>query len=536
MSLLRLPHEGSPPTPEGSRVRMRSFATEETGAMREHGTPASAPLAFELWVSCASGVTTVVLPAGAVYTLGREPSCDVPVADTTVSRLHARLVVDAAGVSITELGSSNGTSIAGRRLGPTETVRLVPGMVAELGQATIVLSQTRAQGGATVMPPRPRHSSQAAANPSRVVLDPTMRNLYAMLDVVAPSQIGVLVLGETGVGKEVFAAEVHRRSLRAAGPFIAINCAALPDSILEAELFGYERGAFTGAAQAKVGLFEAANGGTIFLDEIGDMPLSTQAKVLRVLESGEYLRLGSVKARTADVRFVAATNRDLPRMIDAGTFRADLYFRLNGVTLLVPPLRRRRTEIVPLATMFIELAANRHGRRAPILAPEAAARLVEMPWPGNVRQLRSTIERAVVLCTGTALDAEHFDDAGAASHARSGGEQPESTKRLFHEDLPPEQETPFAPSSALARTGEMNALPTLPPPGPSGPAALPPLRDLPGELKALERERIVDALARCGGNQSHAARMLGMSRTTLIARVREFNLVRPRGRPDPSGD
>jgi two-component system, NtrC family, response regulator AtoC len=369
------------------------------------------PLGFELLVSCAAEVLTVNLVPGREYTVGRDTGCDIPIDETTVSRVHARIAVSDA-VTITDLGSSNGTSIGGQRLTAREPVKVAVGAVVELGQATLLLQRVRARES---RPAVARASLAQGSNPSRVVVDPTMRNLYSMLDVVAPSQIAVLILGETGVGKEVVAAEVHRRSRRASAPFIPMNCAALPDSILEAELFGYEKGAFTGANQAKVGLFEAANGGTIFLDEIGDMPLTTQAKVLRALESGEILRLGSVKPRHVDVRFIAATNRDIPQMIDAGRFRADLFFRLNGVTLTVPPLRRRRTEIVPLATMFVELAASRHGRLAPVLSPEAAARLVDMPWPGNVRQLRSTIERAVVMCNGSILRADHLDD-GTDSH------------------------------------------------------------------------------------------------------------------------
>ncbi|MDB4939483.1 MAG: uncharacterized protein JWP87_6455 [Labilithrix sp.] len=500
--------------------------------MREHEAPI-APARYELWMSCAAEVVTVALEVGREYTLGRDASCDVPIDDTTVSRLHARLSVRESGVTITDMGSSNGTLVSGRRLAPREAAKLVTGTVAEVGQATVVIAPSRAHGAAQVSAPRARSSSHPPANPSRLVIDPTMRNLYAMLDIVAPSQIAVLILGETGVGKEVFAAEVHRRSRRASAPFIAINCAALPDSILEAELFGYEKGAFTGANQAKVGLFEAADGGTIFLDEIGDMPQTTQAKVLRVLESGEILRLGSVKARTVDVRFVAATNRDLPRMIDAGRFRADLFFRLNGVTVSVPPLRRRRAEIVPLATMFIELAANRHGRVAPVLSADAAAQLADMPWPGNVRQLRSTIERAVVLCTGGILGADHFDDGsdvGMTPCPPVPVDGDGSTQRMHRRELL--SRTPSFDDEA-ARTAETHTI-TMPAPAPlpsfeqrSDPSHRPP-RDLPGELKALERERIIDALSRCGGNQSQAARILGMSRTTLIARVREFSLARPR--------
>lgn len=505
-----------------SSICLRSAVDEDTFA---NGSRKKLPVlvGYELLLSCEAEVLTVKLAPNREYTLGRDPTCDITIDDGTVSRFHAKIVVSDV-VTLFDLGSRNGTSVAGRRLNGGESVKLVAGAIVELGQTTLLLQCVRLSALDAPERARLHSSSHAGSHPSRVVVDPTMQNLYSMLDVVAPSQIAVLILGETGVGKEVLAAEVHRRSTRASAPFIAINCAALPDSILEAELFGYEKGAFTGANQAKVGLFEAADGGTIFLDEIGDMPLATQAKVLRVLESGEILRLGSVKPRTVDVRFVAATNRDIPRMIEAGNFRADLFFRLNGVALSVPPLRRRRTEIVPLATMFIELAANRHGRNAPVLSPEAASHLVAMSWPGNVRQLRNTIERAVVMCNGPVLRPEHFgqDDRLSSEPPAPISYASESiaTQPMRRSEL----ETDVVQSFPTFDSGVASTLvPSL---------SVPPSqeRTLLSEIKALERDRIVAALSRFAGNQSQAARHLGMSRTTIIARIREYNLARPRGR------
>jgi DNA-binding NtrC family response regulator len=283
---------------------------------------------------------------------------------------------------------------------------------------------------------------------------------------------------------------IHAGSPRAAGPFMGINCAALAESLLEGELFGAEKGAYTGAVAARAGLFEAANGGTVFLDEVGEMPLATQGKLLRVLEERAVVRLGSTRPRPIDVRFVAATNRDIEGDSRAGRFRSDLYFRLAGITLLIPPLRERPAELQLLVDRFVAAACRELDRTAPLrVSSEALELLRRHDWPGNVRELRNAIERAAVLCAGETILPEHLPP---------GLLKPPALK-------PP----PVAPSR-----------PTAPPPAGG--------ESLQGEIKSLERQRIIEALERCGGNQSKAAELLGISRRTLVSRLSEFDLPRPR--------
>jgi transcriptional regulator with GAF, ATPase, and Fis domain len=213
-------------------------------------------------------------------------------------------------------------------------------------------------------PPTPRRPlpPPRANEPPVVIVDDAMRELHRIVDLVAKGDLSVVLLGETGTGKDVLADALHRRSPRSGAAYVRLNCAALPDALLESELFGYERGAFTGAVQAKPGLLEIADGGSLFLDEIGELPLTVQAKLLRVLENGEITRVGGLRARRVNVRIICATNRDLGAQVRSGAFRQDLYFRLNGITLTIPPLRTRRSEIAPLAREFVQEACRHAGR------------------------------------------------------------------------------------------------------------------------------------------------------------------------------
>ena len=327
------------------------------------------------------------------------------------------------------------------------------------------------------------HGHVIAIVPGEVVVtDPRMRALHQLVAQVATAEISVLLQGETGVGKEVFAESIHRHSPRVHKPFLKLNCAALSENLLESELFGHERGAFTGAVDAKPGLLEVAEGGVVFLDEIGELLPALQAKLLRVLDERKVLRVGGLKPRSIDVRIVSATNRDLDADVRTGAFRQDLMYRLNAMSIIIPPLRERIDEIIPLAGQFLHVMATKLGRPVPRLTDEATTLLVSYRWPGNVRELRNVIERAMVLATGNVIDARDF---------------PEDRMRAA-----------IDPPAAVAHVAEASD----------------------SRVAATERQQILDALETCNGNQTHAATLLGISRRTLINKLDKFALPRPRKR------
>jgi DNA-binding NtrC family response regulator len=256
---------------------------------------------------------------------------------------------------------------------------------------------------------------------------PAMRGLKEQIERVLASDASVLITGENGTGKEVVARQIHMLGPRSAAPFVTVNCAAIPSELIESELFGHEKGSFTGASDKRVGHFELADGGTLFLDEIGDMPLAAQAKVLRALETHEITRVGGARALPVDIRVIAATNADLGQAVEAKTFRVDLFYRLNVVPLRVPPLRERREDIAPLAAHFLREIAARTGRAARALAPDAVELLRGLEYPGNVRQLRNLLEAACVLADGPAIaraDLERILENGAALSAPRGPASP----------------------------------------------------------------------------------------------------------------
>jgi transcriptional regulator with PAS, ATPase and Fis domain len=303
--------------------------------------------------------------------------------------------------------------------------------------------------------------------------------------LVARFQVSVLILGPSGAGKEVLAHRIHEGSPRAGGPFVTVDCGALCETLAEADLFGHQRGAFTGAVLARPGLFEAADGGTVFLDEIGELPRSLQAKLLRVLDSRTVVRLGSTNPRPVDVRFISATNRNLDREVEEGRFREDLLYRLDGFRVAVAPLCQRPGEILTLAKSFIAEMCRRERIAAPELSPEAMEALCRYHWPGNVRELRNVVEASVALSDGKAIRPKHLLLRGGPDRGVAGWRIAESS---------PRNDNGRGPLTARG---------------------------------ALGREEIVAALARFGGNQSRAAAYLGVSRGTLIKRIDEFGLARP---------
>lgn len=382
--------------------------------------------------------------------------------------------------------------------------------------------------------------------------------IYKLAEKVAASTINLLILGETGVGKERLAERVHELSPRAKKPFVRLNVAALTETLLESELFGHERGAFTGAVQTKRGLLESADGGTVFLDEIGELPMATQVKLLRVLEGKQVMRVGGLKSRSIDVRFVAATNRDLEAEVERGTFREDLFFRLNGISLVVPPLRERLSELESLAQGFIVEACCKANRTdTPTISPEARALMRRYGWPGNIRELRNVVERAVLLCSQGTITLEHLpvEKMSGTFAARQMAQRPTPSTRaevaLADHDTPLSAGPPITgsrPSAHAKDRHHVNGAPKVdsvesgndahrnathssngPFPHPaSGGAADEPAEKLSVELQHFERERIIEALNRCAGNQTQAAKLLGVSRRTLVYRLRAYGIPRPR--------
>jgi len=310
---------------------------------------------------------------------------------------------------------------------------------------------------------------------------PAMQEVLRLIDRVGPTDSTVLILGESGTGKELIAEAIHANSTRSARPFVKLNCAAIPETLLESELFGHEKGAFTGAVARKLGKFEQADSGTLLLDEIGDMSLATQAKILRALQERELQRVGGSQTIKVDVRILASTNKDLERAVKDGSFRDDLYFRLNVVTINVPPLRDRRHEIPELADHFLAEANARMNRSITRLAPDTLAALMEYGWPGNVRELRNMIERAVVVNDGDVLALSSF---------------------------PP----PIRPADAPNGAAGQNRWETLQ------------HLSLDEKVAQLERAFVLDALSRAGGVQAAAARLLGVTERSVWHLVKKHRI------------
>ena len=531
------------------------------------------------------------LPDEGTLVIGRGADCDIRIEDTSISRRHARVVIGPELIpelSIEDLGSSNATSVRGVKLVPGVPTRVALDEVITLGAIGLVIQQhtptaphrtlwghgyfepkladecARARrAGTTFALLRVRADGRAIDALSDAIREGDVIGIYApgeweilcvdataaeaariaamivgvaatarvaiamfpadggdgwaltavanarladgaleaaavppsaigpmalleLVDRVAAGDLSALIVGEPGTGKEIIAERIHARSRRAGRPLGKLSCAAVPEALIERELFGHEKGAFPGATVARPGVIEQADGGSVFLDGISELPAATQAKLLRVIDLREVRRVGATKPRPIDVRFLAATQRELGGAIAAERFREDLHARLAGVVVHVPPLRERPTEIAPLVEQLAAGAARRLGRPAPRVTPAALARLRAYRWPGNVRELRSIIERATFLCEAE-IDLAHL------------------------------------PEDRLVRPE-----PAAPPPAVEFPDEAP--TDVGGDASARERQAIEQALARTSGNQTKAAKLLGVSRRTLSNQLDRHGLARPRKR------
>ncbi len=381
--------------------------------------------------------------------IGSGEDVDIIVRDPHVSRTHCELEPTVSGVVLRDLGSTNGTFVGGAAI---REVVLVPGAIAVLG-STRLFVETDAPTASLA-----RFGSMTSASP-------VMASLFAMLDKLAASDVSILFAGETGTGKDVLARAVHEQSPRASGPLVVFDCGSVTASLIESELFGHEKGAFTGAVAERNGAFERADGGTLFLDEIGEMPLDLQPRLLRALEQREVRRVGGSVELPVDVRVLAATNRDLAAEVAAGRFRQDLYFRVNTAVVEVPPLRARPEDLKILVDHMLE------GRTS--VTPAAMAALAAYDWPGNVRELRNVVTTAVAMLDGDVLDVRHL---------------------MF-------------PSTTPRRERELEELPLA---GRS--------------LEAIEKAAIRQTLDREGGNKTRAARALGIAPSTLYEKLKKYGL------------
>ncbi len=403
-------------------------------------------------------------------TVGTAEGVALRLSDPAVSRYHLELEATAEGVVLRDLGSTNGTSLGGALV---REARLVSSTDLGLGHTHLRVVIDGSRGQVPISKQRSFGALLGASEP--------MRRVYATLERAAPTTVPVLVLGQSGTGKELAARALHSASTRASRPLEVVDCGGLPPTLVESELFGHERGAFTGATDARKGAFLHADGGTLFLDELGELPLEVQPKLLRALGEGEVRRVGGQRTRKVDVRVVAATNRDLRREVNAGRFRADLYYRLAVITVQMPPLRERLDDLPLIVPAMVERIVRERRVRGPVVVDAALlARLQSHDWPGNVRELRNYLEQYVVLEV-----APPFEGTGEGAAGADGGEE----------------------------AGLIAGLDALP------------LRAAKTELvERFERRYLTRLLAESGGNVAEAARRAGVDRATVFRTLRRTGL------------
>ncbi len=423
---------------------------------------------------------------------------------------------------------TSGLLYADRRAGPSwdQVDVMAVGCVAHLVSAALTAVETR---NALARENLALEESLGGGGRRLVGSSPAAQALLAFVAKVGPSDATVLLTGESGSGKEMVAHAIHRASRRSRGPFIAVNCAAMTETLIESELFGHEKGAFTGATERKLGRFELADKGTLFLDEVGELPLNCQTKFLRVLEEQLFERVGGTRSISVDVRVIAATNRNLADMVRTGHFREDLYYRLSVIHNVVPPLRQRAADIPELADHFLHMLRSQVARRVTGFTDDAMRAMVAHPWPGNVRELRNAIERAIVLGEGAAIRLQDLPPnlggsglpaghgAGAGSAAQPG--------TMWGQAAPPVVVAPAAVPAqpAVPPTPNLGTPPAYyaptPPPMPPAPA-----EPVARSLRELEREGIVAALRATGGNKAQAAAILEIDRSTLYKKIKDYGI------------
>jgi transcriptional regulator with GAF, ATPase, and Fis domain len=414
-----------------------------------------------------------------VIRIGSREDNDIRLGDTTVSRLHAEIVRGREGTILRDLGSTNGTFVGAVRV---REVYLAPDTRFRVGNTHLVYSPAD-----EIIDVVPSENDRFEGLVGRGL---AMREVFGILERVAPTDLTVLVTGETGTGKELVSRATHNRSTRKNRPFVVFDCGAATESLVESELFGHERGAFTGAIAVREGLFEVADGGTIFIDEIGELPLELQPKLLRVLEQREVRRVGATKVRQVDVRVVAATNRNLRDEVAAGRFREDLYYRLAVVEIRLPALRERREDVPLLVEHLLHRAEHSQGggRGVRGLAPEVRALFDAYHWPGNVRELNNVIERALPFTDGTTITLDALPEALRASRPVA----------------------PAVPRPSLPADTTLSSLP---------------LKDAKDALiEEFERHYLVDLIDRHDGNVSRAARTAGMDRKSITRLLKKHQI------------
>jgi transcriptional regulator with PAS, ATPase and Fis domain len=417
----------------------------------------------------AAGAARPVVIGAEPLVVGSDAACGVRIEDPHVSRRHAEIRRTAAGIVLRDLGSRNGTFVG--RIAVKEVV-LASGAEIRVGRTTIRFETGGEEGRLARLARAPVGEEELKGAPSRfgpaIGGSPGMRRLFALAARLAPTDLTLTVCGETGTGKDVFARAIHEASARAAGPFVVFDCGAVAPTLIESELFGHEKGAFTGAVSDRRGAFERAHGGTLLLDEIGELSLELQPKLLRVLEQRTIRRVGGAGDIAVDVRILAATNRDLEKEVRNGAFREDLFFRLSAAMLQVPPLRERREDIPALVAAFLAEAG-----RSLEVAPDTLEALARHHWPGNVRELKNAIAGAAAIADGARLEAKHLIFFRPQGHGRR-------------------------PSGVHSLTGL--------------------------SLEEVEKTAIAQALKRFGGNKTKAARALGIAASTLYEKIKKYAL------------